>query len=170
MVGVGHGRTFWYIGREPRRALVSSDRFVLRVITLTLVAAFQYPYVLAFEPTFVEIRNVETGSMSQVIQGNNLRCLYTDTPPSLQQAYPTRMSRSSLSSSYNSHSHSSFPAYGQQQQQPPFGVYPGQPPVYPAQQLQQQSPQLGRGIGGREEIILVSDDRVLTLRMTLPGQ
>ncbi len=27
---------------------------------------------------FVEIRHVETGSMSQVIQGNNLRCLCTD--------------------------------------------------------------------------------------------
>ena len=51
-------------------------------------SAFQYPYILAFEPIFVEIRNVETGSMSQVIQGNNLRCLFTDTPPSLQQAYP----------------------------------------------------------------------------------
>ena len=50
--------------------------------------AFQNPYVLAFEPIFVEIRNVETGSMSQVIQGNNLRYLFTDTPPSLQQAYP----------------------------------------------------------------------------------
>ena len=62
--------------------------------------------------------------------------------------------------------------YGQQQQQPqsPFGVYPGKPPVYPALQLQQQSTQLGRGVGGREEIILVSDDRVLTLRLTLPGQ
>jgi hypothetical protein len=134
--------------------------------------------VLAFEPTFVEIRNVETGSMSQVIQGNNLRCLFTDTPPSLQQAYP-RMSRSSLTS-YNGHAnapyggagaayngHSSFPAYGQ-------SMYPGQlptPPVYPGQQQQQQLPQTyGRGVGGREELILVSDDRVLTLRMALPGQ
>ena len=72
--------------------------------------AFQYPYVLAFEPTFVEIRNVETGSMAQVIQGNNLRCLYTT---------------SNITSS---------------------------------QQAQ-------------EDIILVSDDRVLTLRMTaLPGK
>ena len=61
--------------------------------------AFQYPYVLAFEPTFVEIRNVETDSMIQVIQGNNLLCLFTDTPPLLQHVYP-RMSRSSLSS-YN---------------------------------------------------------------------
>ena len=122
----------------------------------------------------MEIRNVETGSMSQVIQGNNLRCLFTDTPPSLQQAYP-RMSRSSLSSYNGSGSfghanapygggHSSYPAYGQS----PVSVYPGQlptPPVYPGQQQQH-----GPGVGGREEIILVSDDRVLTLRMALPGQ
>ena len=137
--------------------------------------AFQYPHVLAFEPTFVEIRNVETGSMSQVIQGNNLRCLFPDTPPSLQQAYP-RMSRSSLSSYNNgnpgggggfaSHADSAFPAYGQQ----PVSAYPGllpTPPVYPGQ----QPPLLyGHGVGGREQIILVSDDRVLTLRMALPGQ
>ena len=136
--------------------------------------AFQYPYVLAFEPTFVEIRNVETGSMSQVIQGNNLCCLSTDTPPSLRQAY-TRMPRSSLlsynngspgGSSFTLHSHSSFPAYGQQ----PLTVYSGQlptPPVYPGQQPPQP---YGRGLGGREEIILVSDDPVLTLRMALPEQ
>ena len=130
--------------------------------------------MLAFEPTFVEIRNVETGSMSQVIQGNNLRCLFTDTPPSLQQAY-TRMSRSSLSSynngsvsgsSFTSHSHSSFPAYGQ----PPLTVYPGQLPTPPGYPGQQPAQPYGRGVGGREEIILVSDDRVLTLRMALPGQ
>ena len=131
-------------------------------------SAFQYPYVLAFEPTFVEIRNVETGSMSQVIQGNNLRCLFTDTPPSLQQAYP-RMSRSSLSS-YNGGGGGGSPgpgpgpyaAYAQHQ-------YP-QLPVYPAQQLPQQTLHHGRGVGGHDEIILVSDDRVLTLRMALPGQ
>lgn len=157
-------------------------RFCVRVLSPHAPVAFQYPYVLAFEPTFVEIRNVETGSMSQVIQGNNLRCLFTDTPPSLQQAY-TRMSRSSLSS-YNGSSsfghtnappyagaqgyngHTSFPAYGQ----PPMPVYPGQlstPPVYPGQQ---PPPPYGHNVGGREEIILVSDDRVLTLRMALLGQ
>jgi RHO1 GDP-GTP exchange protein 1/2 len=36
---------------------------------------------------FVEIRHVETGSMSQVIQGNNLRCLFTDVPVSVGQAH-----------------------------------------------------------------------------------
>jgi hypothetical protein len=55
--------------------------------------AFQYPYVLAFEPTFVEIRNVETGSMSQVVQCNNLRCLFIDTPPSLKQLEAYRACR-----------------------------------------------------------------------------
>ncbi len=51
---------------------------------------------------------------------------------------------------------------------PGAGVY-GQSPVqmYPGQPL---LPSYGRATG-REEIILVSDDRVLTLRMAaLPGQ
>lgn len=121
----------------------------------------------------MEIRNVETGSMSQVIQGNNLRCLYTDSP--LQHAH-SRHSQSSFSSSslygtssgfvhgnqpYPPSSHgyngrTSLPAgYGQS----PVPPYPGQPPT-----------SYGRA-AGREEIILVSDDRVLTLRMAaLPGQ
>ncbi|TDL23885.1 CNH-domain-containing protein [Rickenella mellea] len=45
--------------------------------------ALHYPYVLAFEPTFVEVRHVETGSISQIIQGNALRCLFADTPPTI---------------------------------------------------------------------------------------
>ena len=44
--------------------------------------ALHYPYVLAFEPTFVEIRHIETGHMVQIIQGNNLRLLVADAPPS----------------------------------------------------------------------------------------
>ncbi|KAF8268770.1 CNH domain-containing protein [Lactarius quietus] len=150
----------FYINRGGRR---SRKNFLVHWEGAPTSFAFQYPYVLAFEPTFVEIRNVETGSMSQVIQGNNLRCLFTDTPPSLQQAYP-RMSRSSLSSYNGSPGQSPYAAYGGQQ-------YPGQlptPPVYPGQPPLQ--PPYGRGVGGREEIILVSDDRVLTLRMALPGQ
>ncbi|KAN0129877.1 CNH domain containing protein [Lactarius tabidus] len=46
--------------------------------------AFQYLYALAFEPTFVGIRNVGTGSMSQVIQGNNVR-LPTGLPAHIPQ-------------------------------------------------------------------------------------
>jgi len=118
----------------------------------------------------VEIRNVETGSMSQVIQGNNLRCLYTDAPTSLQQAHP-RHSQSSFSShsvsgfSHASSQYSSPPSYsshnGGRSSLPGAGVLYGQSPVqmYPPPYT------------GRDEIILVSDDRVLTLRMAaLPGQ
>ena len=132
--------------------------------------AFQYPYVLAFEPTFVEIRNVETGSMSQVIQGNNLRCLFADTPPSMRRSRTSQSSFSShngsslshgsyASPSYSHNGRASLPgAYGSSQ----VPMYPGQPPPPPAQPY-------GRA-AGREEIIFVSDDRVLTLRMALPGQ
>lgn len=48
-----------------------------------LVIALHEPYVLAFEPSFVEIRHIETGQMTQVIQGTTLRLLFADTPPSV---------------------------------------------------------------------------------------
>lgn len=43
--------------------------------------ALRYPYILAFDSTFIEIRHAETGQMVQVIQGTNLRCLFSDTSP-----------------------------------------------------------------------------------------
>ncbi|KAK0488995.1 hypothetical protein IW261DRAFT_1557493 [Armillaria novae-zelandiae] len=42
--------------------------------------ALHEPFVLAFEPSFVEIRHIDTGAMSQVIQGSNLRLLFADNP------------------------------------------------------------------------------------------
>ncbi|KDE03554.1 hypothetical protein MVLG_05982 [Microbotryum lychnidis-dioicae p1A1 Lamole] len=45
--------------------------------------ALHYPYVLAFEPTFIEVRHVESGALMQIIPGNSIRCLYAETPPSL---------------------------------------------------------------------------------------
>ncbi|ORY80260.1 CNH-domain-containing protein [Leucosporidium creatinivorum] len=44
--------------------------------------ALHYPYVLAFEPTFIEVRHVESGALMQIIPGNNIKCLFADTPPS----------------------------------------------------------------------------------------
>lgn len=35
-----------------------------------------YPYLLAFEPTFIEIRNVENGELLRVILGENIRLLH----------------------------------------------------------------------------------------------
>ena len=121
-------------------------------------SALHYPYVLAFEPTFVEVRHVETGLMSQVIQGNNLRLLFADTPPSTtntsnsmsyNQQYPgghgytygampsanVHGGRQSTSSGYGPPSQMGYPQYTRPSTQP----------------------------FGRDEILMVSDDRVLTL-------
>jgi hypothetical protein len=38
--------------------------------------ALWYPYLLAFEPNFIEIRNVETGELLRVILGENIRLLH----------------------------------------------------------------------------------------------
>lgn len=43
--------------------------------------AMHYPYVLAFEPNFIEVRHVETGALHQVIMGYNIRCLFADSLP-----------------------------------------------------------------------------------------
>ena len=143
------------------------------------VPALHYPYVLAFEPTFVEIRHVETGYMSQVIQGNNLRLLFADTPPSTTntasgtqynphhmgyghaQPYPTG-SVSSRHSGQSAYGPGVGPGGGY-----PVGGQPGGPPGFAVppgpQGLYGRSP-LG---GGRDEILMVSDDRVLSLRTSM---
>lgn len=41
--------------------------------------ALQYPYILAFEPAFIEVRNIETGAMEQLIAGNNIRCVQNNS-------------------------------------------------------------------------------------------
>lgn len=38
--------------------------------------AVHAPYVMAFDPTFIEVRNLETGALAQLIQGANLRLLF----------------------------------------------------------------------------------------------
>lgn len=134
--------------------------------TLTLVhhltneavlLALHEPYVLAFEPSFVEIRHIETGLMSQVIQGTNLRLLFADTPPSVTNGaspmYPHPPQHAGYD--YNQYTPPNsagyrapyVPPYGQPQHTP----YPTPPP----RNMQ--------GVG-RDEILMVSDDRVLALR------
>ena len=45
---------------------------VLSCIDLLAVA---YPYLFAFEPSFVEIHSLETGALAQIIPGSNIRLL-----------------------------------------------------------------------------------------------
>lgn len=57
------------------------------------IVALQFPYVIAFEPTFVEVRSVHTGDLVQIIPGNNISCLFADTPPSRINAAPIQPTR-----------------------------------------------------------------------------
>lgn len=41
--------------------------------------ALSYPYTLAFEPTFIEIRHVETSELIHVMTGKNVRMLHAST-------------------------------------------------------------------------------------------
>lgn len=43
--------------------------------------AFSYPYVIGFDPRFIEIRHVETGELIQVLAGIHMRCLQFTTHP-----------------------------------------------------------------------------------------
>lgn len=120
--------------------------------------ALHYPYVLAFEPSFVEIRNVETGAMAQIVQGNNLRVLFTDVPaspgapppPPPPRGYANGYPQPYASASYGGRQHTSHPAAS--------GYNSAPVPLY-------GPPARGRG---RDEIIMVSDDRVLSLRLAQP--
>src|SRR5260221_14433505 len=95
---------------------------------------------------FVEIRHVETGSMSQVIQGNNLRCLCTDVPVLLRQAHP-RHSQSSNSVGGGAHGNTQDP-----------------PAVYSLNGARSSLPATDR------DAILTSPDRRPTVRLAvLPG-
>jgi len=38
--------------------------------------ALHAPYILLFDPRFIEIRHVETGRLSQIIQGLDVRCIW----------------------------------------------------------------------------------------------
>ncbi len=53
--------------------------------------ALHHPYVLAFEPSFIEVRHVDTGALHQVITGASLRCLFADVPPPAPPAQVAQM-------------------------------------------------------------------------------
>jgi len=128
--------------------------------------ALHYPYVLAFEPTFVEIRHVETGSMSQIIQGNNLRLLFADTPPS------TTNGNSQLN--FNPYQQQQF-GYNPYAPSPPstYGGRPSMGSVYgtpgysgvPPQQIPQPNPYHRANALLRDEILMASDDRVMRVQL-----
>ena len=119
----------------------------------------------------MEVRHVETGAMTQIIQGNNLRCIFSEAPPSTmhsranyannypagyspqsQYGYDPRSSvysdrSSSMSHSSNRSLYGGHPGYMQQMHQPRMQPYQG-----------------------RREIIMVSDDRIMLVQLATPAQ
>lgn len=107
-----------------------------------LNAAMQYPYVIAFEPSFVEVHHVESGHLVQIIPGTHISCLFADTPPSRVNAPvlppnrqlmypPPHPGHPGQSPSFRPAPGPSQSPYGQQwhPQQPYAAAHPGQPPV-----------------------------------------
>ena len=41
--------------------------------------ALSYPYILAFEPSFIEMRNVETSALAHILTGKSIRMLHSST-------------------------------------------------------------------------------------------
>ncbi|KAF8159549.1 CNH domain-containing protein [Crassisporium funariophilum] len=131
----------FYVNKNGRR---SRPNFMVHWEGMPTGFALHEPYVLAFEPSFVEIRHIETGLMSQVIQGTNLRLLFADTPPSVTNSSSTHQYPNHQAPQYN-----------------PFGPHP--PAPHAQQPYPDQYPRHPQGVG-REEILIVSDERVLALR------
>lgn len=120
--------------------------------------ALHYPYVLAFEPTFIEVRHVETGLMAQVIAGTSVSCLFADTPPSADSAAPHHHPHQQLPPGYGPPGH---PSHGGARQSM-YNSY-GQPPRpgFPAQPRRDLTHK-------RDEIILSMDDKVVGIRRAQP--
>lgn len=114
--------------------------------------ALHYPYVLAFEPSFIEVRHVETGNLMQVIQGSNLRCLFADNPPS---------TTNTANPQYSQAHYPSRTPYGMSAP----GPYGGRQSMY----SMSSSLQFAHG-QDRDEIIMVSEDRVMALRLAAAAE
>lgn len=126
--------------------------------------ALHEPYVLAFEPSFVEIRHIETGLMSQVIQGSNLRLLFADTPPSVTNA-GTPPNHSPYQTGFDHRNpYMGSPGSTGSIHGSVHGGYGGQSPHAPSPYSNSFVPRNNPQGTGRDEILIVSEDRVLALR------
>ncbi|KAF9413794.1 RHO1 GDP-GTP exchange protein 2, partial [Podila epigama] len=80
-IGTGDSFTFllcyeefsFYVDKTGRRA--RSD-WIIHWEGVPTFCALSLPYVIAFDPSFIEIRHVETGDLVQIVPGNNIRCLH----------------------------------------------------------------------------------------------
>jgi hypothetical protein len=142
------------------------------------MTALQYPYVIAFEPTFVEVHHVETGHLVQIIPGTGISCLFADTPPSRVNAPASAPNRQLMyppvppgQPGYRSGT-SPFPS------QPQQGFHPQQPYAqHPHGQMRPPPMQYGMPMPppqprfARPQVIFTSDDgHVQFLKFPTPAQ
>jgi hypothetical protein len=149
----------FYVNKNGQR---SRKDFIIYWEGIPSGFALHEPYVLAFEPAFVEIRHIETGLMSQVIQGNNLRLLFADNPPSVTNGgaqYP----QNAMTGGYDFNPYAQGPNMYGSRTSVHNGYGPSSSMMYPQGHAQARNPQ-------RDEIIMVSDDRVLALRTVYSSQ
>lgn len=100
---------------------------------------------------------METGQLSQIIQGGNLRCLYAHIPPSYSN---TRYG--------SQNSYSSYSQYGASQQSPDRASVTSLNSVYTQFGQQYGAPVNGYAEPLPHKIIMVSDDSVISLRPAVP--
>lgn len=147
--------------------IASSVMGIVGLISFIFHLALSYPYVLAFEPTFIEIRHVETGLMAQVIAGTMISCLFADSPPSADSAAPPQQHLPPAPPQHMMHGYGGPPGHPHQamtigNRQSMYSPY-GQPP---RQSLPAPNPR--RDHHKRDEIILSMDDKVMGLRRAPP--
>lgn len=115
----------WYNGKATQRPSVSCRSPTGRTaLLMSSSVALHYPYVLAFDPTFVEVRHVDSGALMQIIPGISLRLLFADTPPSSSAALTAAQNNPNYPYPYNPHSVRQS-SYGQHSQYSPPVRLPG---------------------------------------------
>ncbi|KAG9045308.1 RHO1 GDP-GTP exchange protein 2 [Tulasnella sp. UAMH 9824] len=111
--------------------------------------ALYFPFVLAFEPTFIEVYTVETGQLEQIIPGKNLRCLFSEIPPSIKNSAATHTNPYVRGNPY---------------------IYPQVAGTY-SQEEDRDLPSTASSTPlsfTRDEIIVVSDDKVMAVQLASP--
>ncbi|KAG2210516.1 hypothetical protein INT47_002458 [Mucor saturninus] len=83
----------FYIDKKGRRV---RSEWVIHWEGHPTAFAFQYPYILAFDSSFIEIRHINSGDLTQVIPGNNIRCLRPDPSDTIYCVMEDRRSGNEL--------------------------------------------------------------------------
>jgi hypothetical protein len=79
----------FFVGKNGRR---ERNNFLIRWIGNPSHFSFKYPYIFAFDGSFIEIRHLETGFLEQIISRNSVRCL-NDNPSHIHFASETNDSQ-----------------------------------------------------------------------------